>query len=127
MAERAAGWAREDHAAWAVCEPTTGEMLGEVELTGLDLGRGVAAVECWALPAGRGRGMTTAAAGAVARFAFGGLGLHRLTWRHAAGNVASARLAATLGFVPEGRLREAWPVDGRRDDVLVLGRLATDS
>jgi RimJ/RimL family protein N-acetyltransferase len=70
--------------------------------------------------------MTTAAAGAVVRFAFGGLGLHRLTWRHAAGNVASQRLAAALGFVPEGRLREAWPVDGRRDDVLVHGRLATD-
>lgn len=102
-------------------------MIGEVELTGIALDHGVAAVECWALAAARGRGMMRTATGAVVRFAFGGLGLHRLTYRHAAGNLASARLAAALGFVPEGRLREAWPRDGGRDDVIVLGRLTTDS
>ena len=70
-------------------EPTTGEMLGEVELADLDLCHGTADVACWALPAARGRGMTTTALSAVLRFAFGGLGLHRLTYPWADGNTAS--------------------------------------
>jgi RimJ/RimL family protein N-acetyltransferase len=110
-----------------VCEPTTGEMLGEVELADLDLCHGTAEVACWALPAARGRGMTTTAISALLRFAFGGLGLHRLTYAWADGNTASARVAERCGFRLEGRQREAWLVDGRRVDVYIAGRLATDS
>jgi RimJ/RimL family protein N-acetyltransferase len=123
---RAGEWARDERYTWAVCEPTTGEMLGEVELTDIDLCHGTTEVACWALPAARGRGMTSTALSAVLRFAFGGLSLHRATYAWADGNTASARVAAKCGFQVEGLQRSAWVVDGRRVDVNIAGRLATE-
>jgi RimJ/RimL family protein N-acetyltransferase len=123
---RALDWAGDHRCTWAVCEPTTGDMLGEVELAGLDLHQGVAEAACWALPAARGRGMTTTALSAMLRFAFGGLALHRVSYRWAEGNTASARIAEKCGFVLEGTQRSAWLVDGKRVDVHMAGRLATD-
>jgi len=101
-------------------------MLGEVELVNLDLPMGTANLTCWALPEARDRGMSSAAVGAVVRFAFGGLGLYRVGYQWAVGNHASGRLAARCGFVVEGRERSAWVVEGRRTDVMICGRLATD-
>jgi RimJ/RimL family protein N-acetyltransferase len=123
---RAGEWARDERYTWAVCEPTTGEMLGEIELADLDLCHGTADVACWALPAARGRGMTTTALSAVLRFAFGGLDLYRVTYAWADGNTASGRVAEKCGFRVEGRQRGGWVVDGRRVDVHLAGRLATD-
>ena len=127
LADRIAGWEAETRAAWAVCEPTTGEMLGEVTLDLLDLEMGTAELRCWALERARGRGMTGTAAGAVVRFGFGGLGLSRIEYRWAEPNVASGRIAASLGVVPEGRLRGAWVAGGERVDVLVGSLLAGDA
>jgi RimJ/RimL family protein N-acetyltransferase len=124
--QRAADWARDLRCTWAVCEPTTGEMLGEVELAALDLQQGVADAACWALPAARGRGMITTAVSAMLRFAFGGLGLHRVSYAWAEGNAASARVAEKCGFVLEGTQRSAWLLDGVHVDVHIAGRLATD-
>jgi RimJ/RimL family protein N-acetyltransferase len=130
VAQRADDWATDRRLSWAVCAPTTGEMLGEVELSRLDLGRGLAELECWALPAARGRGMTTAAVAAVVRFGFGGLGLNRVGYAWAEGNHASARVATKCGFAIEGRQRAAWVDVGldppTRVDVVLAGRLATD-
>lgn len=122
---RAVGWSHDEDCSWAVCEPTTGEMLGEIELR-LDLCHGNGEIACWALPDARGRGMTSTALSAVLRFAFGGLDMHRVTYAWAEGNVASGRVAQMCGFRVEGREREAWVVDGERMDVLLAGRLATD-
>jgi RimJ/RimL family protein N-acetyltransferase len=123
---RAAEWARDERYAWAVCEPTTGEMLGEVELAAVDLQHGVAEAACWALPAARNRGMTSSALSAVLRFAFAGIGLYRVAYAWADGNAASERVAAKCGFRVEGRQRSAWVVDGRRVDLHLAARLATD-
>jgi RimJ/RimL family protein N-acetyltransferase len=123
---RALDWDRDERCTWAVCEPTTGAMLGEVSLDSLDLVHGVAEAACWALPEARGRGMTSTALSAVLRFAFGGIGLHRVTYLWASGNTASGRVAQRCGFVEEGRMRAAWSERGQRHDVIVAGRLATD-
>ena len=123
---RAQDWARDERFTWAVCEPTTGEMIGEVSLEHVDLPMGQAEAACWALPAARGRGMVTTALSAVLRFGFGGLGLHRVTYQWAAGNPASGRVAEKCGFRIEGRMRDAWDADGERHDVVVTGLLATD-
>jgi RimJ/RimL family protein N-acetyltransferase len=126
VAERLAAWAHDERCSWAVCAPTTGQMLGEVELVQLDLPMATAEVACWALPEARRQGMTGTALDAVLRFGFDGLGLQRVGYLWAVGNDASARLAARCGFVVEGRQRSAWVVDGHRVDVIVSGRLATD-
>ncbi|MCW0212791.1 MAG: GNAT family N-acetyltransferase [Pseudonocardia sp.] len=129
--ERAAAWALDRAYTWAVCGPTTGEMLGEVAFAHLDLPMGVAEATCWALPRARGRGMISTALSAVLRFGFapsavGGLGLARVSYAWAVGNDPSARVAEKCGFAVEGTQRSAWVVDGRRVDCVMAGRLATD-
>ncbi|MGQ0576608.1 MAG: GNAT family N-acetyltransferase [Pseudonocardia sp.] len=126
IARRAQEWALDERCSWAVCEPATGEMLGEVELFDLDLERGLAEIGIWSLPAARGRGLATAAVSSVVRFGFGGAGLHRVMYRWVEGNAASARVSQRCGFVPEGVMRDGWTVDGRHVDLYVASRLATD-
>jgi RimJ/RimL family protein N-acetyltransferase len=104
----------------------TGEMLGEVELSDLDLSMGTAEIACWVLPAARGQGLVTTAVSALLRFGFEGLGLHRLEYQWADGNAASARVAEKCGFRYEGRKRSAWVADGQRVDLLIAARLADD-
>jgi RimJ/RimL family protein N-acetyltransferase len=119
-------WARDERYTWAVCEPTTGTMIGEVELAAVDLPMATAEAACWALPDARGRGMITTALGAVLRFGFEGLGLARVSYLWGIGNDASARVAEKCGFTVEGLMRSAWVDGSRRVDIAVSGRLATD-
>lgn len=131
VALRSRQWADGSRCSWAVAEPTTGALVAEV---GLDLVHpvwGTADVGCWTAPAVRGRGVLGAVLPAVLRWAFapdelGGLGLHRVGYRHAEGDTASERLARRCGFRLDGHLREAARVDGERRDLLVWSRLATD-
>lgn len=80
----------------------------------------------WMHAANRGRGWTSAAVAAVADWALGEGGLERLELGHRVNNPASGRVAATAGFVLEGRERAKFLVDGERIDVLTYGRLTTD-
>lgn len=131
VALRARQWADGSRCSWAVAEPTTGALVGEVGLQHVDRHWQGADVGCWAAPAVRGRGVLTAVLPAVLRWAFapvelGGLGLHRVGYRHAAGNAASERLARRCGFRLDGHLRDAALVDGERRDLRAWSRLATD-
>jgi len=124
-------WANDSWYSWAVCEPTTGEMLAEVGLRNIEPTQLSAELACWTAPAQRGRGIMAAATGAVVRLAFssaalGGLGLHRVGYLHVDGNSASAALAQRCGMVAEGRMRDAVLIDGTRRDMMLLARLATD-
>jgi len=112
VARAAADWAEDTRYTWAVCEPTTGEMLGEVALTDLDAAQGRARLGVWMLAPARRRGLATAAATSVLRFAVHGLGLDAVTCRWAEANVAAGRLAHRCGFVVEGR--QADVLVGRR-------------
>ncbi|MFC9997961.1 hypothetical protein [Nocardia sp. NPDC127526] len=71
VARRTAGWADETHFSWAVCVPTTAEMVAEIGVTpGAD---GTAAVTGWAragYDAALADGLVT-----VRRFTAGALGL----------------------------------------------------
>lgn len=71
VAERARQWEIEEHFSWAVCEPTTGELLAEVGLTPDGGGDGV--LSGWARD-GHADALATAN-DAVRRFAEGALGL----------------------------------------------------
>ncbi|NKY29351.1 hypothetical protein [Nocardia gamkensis] len=75
VARRSAGWAEETHFSWAVCEPTTAELVAEIGAT--PTGDGTAAVAGWARPgyeAALDAGLTS-----VRRFVEGGLGLRPVT------------------------------------------------
>ncbi|RBM23552.1 GNAT family N-acetyltransferase [Prauserella sp. PE36] len=95
---RASEWASGKRCSWAVAEPTTGDLLGEVGLKTLDLDAGTAETAVWVRPAARGRGVAVAAVGAALRFGFGALGLRSVDYRHDPANHASGRVARRCGF-----------------------------
>lgn len=71
VARRTEQWDADTHYSWAVCEPTTAELLAEIVLT---LGpEQTAQLSSWARP-GQQEALATGVA-AVRRFAEGGLGL----------------------------------------------------
>lgn len=81
----------------------------------------------WMHAAHRGRGLTSAAARAVADWALGeDGGLERLELGHRVDNPGSEAVARAAGFVPEGREREKFLIAGERVDVLTYGRLRSD-
>lgn len=57
---------------------------------------------------------------------FGDLNLRRIFLRVLADNTAAIRLYQSLGFIEEGRLREAVFVDGRYQDLLMMGLLQSE-
>ncbi len=67
------------------------------------------------------RGHTLEAVEAVARFAFGRLGLHRLEAACCPDNDGSRRLLLKAGFELEGRARGYLKIDGRWRDHLLFG------
>ncbi|MFB9904708.1 GNAT family N-acetyltransferase [Allokutzneria oryzae] len=119
VALRAQEWADDERCSWAVAEPATGELLGEVGLKNLDLDAGTAEVACWAHPLARGRGTTVEAIGAALRFGFGALDLKEVSYDHAEGNAASARVAEKCGFTLSHKLRNEIEVDGRPETLVV--------
>ncbi|RJO72277.1 hypothetical protein D5S18_24295 [Nocardia panacis] len=71
IAIRTAQWAEETHFSWAVCEPTTAELVAEIGVTpGAD---GTAAITGWARP--EHEPALASGLSAVRRFVEGALGL----------------------------------------------------
>jgi RimJ/RimL family protein N-acetyltransferase len=104
MSEQAVGEAL----TWAVSDPRSDLLLGEIGVFGLGGGTGrYGEIGYWAHPRARGQGLTTEALRLVARHCLlpleeGGLGLPRVVVRAARGNVASQRVARHAGFRPAG-------------------------
>ena len=114
---RGADWSSGSHATFSVVDPADGRLLGNVSLFGVDPEHFTATVGYRVAPAARGRGVATAALGAVADWALGPRGLARIWLQHAVPNVASCRVAARAGFELEGTMRSASMYgDGRRYD-----------
>lgn len=124
VAERAA-WT-DEHASWVVRD-LDGGVIGQVSLHQIDPVNGSGEVGYWLTPAGRGRGVATAALAAAARFAFDVLELARVELFHAVENEASCRVAERAGFQLEGTARQSFVYgDGQRHDEHLHARLATD-
>ncbi len=98
----------------AVADAATGEVLGSVSLEP-SWQLGLAEVGYWVKREARRRGVATAAARLLIRWAFEELGLERLELATYPGNVASQHLAESLGFRREGLLRGVLPVDPGKD------------
>jgi RimJ/RimL family protein N-acetyltransferase len=84
-----------------------------------EIGYGIAP-ECWR------QGFMTEAVGALVRYAFNELKLHRLEADIDPRNTASARSLEKLGFVREGLLRERWLVAGEVSDSALYGLLSRE-
>jgi len=80
----------------------------------------------WVDPAERGRGLATRAVEAFVPYAFGVLGLARLTAHTLAFNVRSVRVLEKSSFILEGRLRRRTRTATGYHDTLVFGRLRPD-
>ena len=94
-----------------------------IELIGQEAGTGEAVIWCgfhdidwqgrqcdtgwWVRKSAQHQGFATEAANALARYAFGALGMRRVGLTHSAGNDASRRIAQKLGFAFEGIQRGA--------------------
>jgi RimJ/RimL family protein N-acetyltransferase len=118
------GWTHGTEAIFAVCDATSGAVLGSVGLH-LDRGGDDAMAEIGYLCAreARGRGVITQATAAVCRWGFDALGLGRIEWYAEVGNVASRRVAEKVGFVAEGVMRARLVHRGKRVDAWAAGLL----
>ena len=87
---------------------------GTLGLHGVDREQAVATLGYWVRTSRAGRGYATEAAAAVLLWAFGPLGLERMSVQAAPGNAASLRVIEKLGFVREGVWRQAQRIPGRR-------------
>ncbi|RKR74204.1 GNAT family N-acetyltransferase [Frondihabitans australicus] len=120
-----AGWAAGTACVWAIVTSTG--FAGVIELNNLG---GQSSIGYWLRPQDRGRGLIDEAARAVLDFALSpapaGLGLDRIEWRAFAGNDASARVAARLGFRFEGTRRASAVIRGERRDEWVAAILRGD-
>jgi RimJ/RimL family protein N-acetyltransferase len=116
IATRAREWENNERASWAIAEPTTGFLLGEVGLKNLSpSATAVPEAAIWVHPVARKRGIGEAALSAVVRFGFGALELSRIDYVCDDANTASAALAARCGFThvgptttPDGAPAQRW-------------------
>lgn len=122
----AKAWADGDEATWAIHRDD--ELIGMIGLHHVadNVSGGQAEIGFWIAAGARGNGYVTEAAGAVIDWGFAKFGLARIEWRAAAGNIASARTAQSLGFRYEGVLRHAHASPRGRADAWVAGLLKTD-
>jgi RimJ/RimL family protein N-acetyltransferase len=104
----------------------TGEVVGFLRLNDLDLVARKVAVRLFIAPERQGQGYGGDALRTLAAFCFRELGLHRLSLVVRADNTRAIHLYQQLGFVAEGREREAIWVDGQWVDFVQMGLLATE-
>jgi RimJ/RimL family protein N-acetyltransferase len=109
VALRAAQWAGDERCSWAIAEPTTGDLLGEVGLKDLDLEHGTADAAVWVHAKARGRGAAAKALSAAVRWGFGALGLVEIGYKYEETNTASAAVAQKCGFQFLGAALELAP------------------
>lgn len=102
VTRRAAEWEQGERCSWAVAEPTTGALLGEVDLIRLAADWHHAEAGCWVMPDRRGQGVAATALGAALRFGAAALDIRQVDYVHAADNTSSERVAEKIGFVRRG-------------------------
>jgi len=119
-------WQANTDASWAVTRPTDDAVLGCASLRNLLPFAATAQVSYWVLPTARGAAAATRATGAVTRWAFESLRLHRVYLTHSVSNFPSCRVAARAAFALQGTLRGYMMHADGWHDVHVHAWLATD-
>jgi RimJ/RimL family protein N-acetyltransferase len=99
------------------------EYLGEIVLEPIDEKLGSAGLQLVMRPAYRGRGYGTEAIQLVLGLAFDGIGLHRVGLDVLSINARARSLYESIGFVVEGRRRDAYRDGAGWCDAIVMGML----
>lgn len=86
---------------WVIDLPRAGGVVGEVGLSGFNPAHNGAMIGYWLLPAGRGRGLATAAVAAIGEWAHAMLDLDVIVARCHPNNPASDAVVARVGYVNE--------------------------
>ncbi|MFF5171618.1 GNAT family N-acetyltransferase [Micromonospora sp. NPDC000089] len=111
-------------ASMLILDAASGEPVGSCGLSYSDAGAGEGSAGYAMLPEWRGRGYATRALRLLCGWAFGPVGMARLTAGTVPDNVASHRVLEKVGFAREGLLRGRLPgLAGTRLDDLVFGLL----
>ena len=100
-----------------------GWLVGGALFRGFDHYAGIAELGVWLAPEAQGRGLVTRACRHLIDWAFA-RGVHRVEWHVATDNERSIAVAKRLGMTREGVLREAFLVNGTRQDAEVWSLLA---
>jgi RimJ/RimL family protein N-acetyltransferase len=114
--ERKAYW-------FAIADPETDEVLGEIGLVGISRPNRRAGVSVLVLPGSRRAGVGREAMELLVSWAQGDLGLHRIEVHTLPENVPMQRLAEAAGFTREGVLRGYGYERCRFVDNVVFSRL----
>ncbi|WP_161357835.1 GNAT family N-acetyltransferase [Streptomyces sp. SID3343] len=109
LARREQRWATGWGPSFAVTDAVTGEVFGHIALKHVDPQLRSAEIGYWTLPDARGLGVARHGLGAVTRWAFGALDLHRVELRHSVVNEASCAVARAGGYALEGVMRGYLP------------------
>ena len=117
---------RDDRADWAVVRAEDGRQLGEVVLNDLDTDNASMGFRISLSTDVVGLGYGTEAARAVVAHGFEEIGLHRIELEVYAFNPRALRSYAKVGFVEEGRRRDALWWEGEWFDAITMAMLATD-
>jgi ribosomal-protein-serine acetyltransferase len=104
---------------YAICERSTGRILGEVGLYDVDWLNRVGEVGYWLRKTARGRGYMDQALQVLIDHATHGLGVQRLEAHIALENAESARVAQRLGFRIDGQRAVNPEFDGDTSNILI--------
>lgn len=123
VAERVDAWASGHRCTWAIAEPTTGSLLGEVAIKLSHSDSTIGEVAVWVHQDARRKGVAVTALNAALRFGAGALGLTRIHYVCDANNAASSALARTCGFTftgpttsPSGTPAQLWTYESAGED-----------
>lgn len=120
------GWVSERTARFGMFERESGELVGSIELDGIDHRRSQAEMGYWVRTDRWGRGYAVEAGRAALLYGYQTLGMHKIRADVAVGNDSSARVLEKLGFTREGTLREDRPIAGVFHDHWRFGLLARE-
>ena len=117
-------WHAASHVSLSVVLNSTGACIGRIGLRGLDWTyKKVESLSYWLDPEYWNQGLTTEASWFLCKAGFDGLGVRRISSQALDQNPASQAVLRRLGFVEEGRERQAVVVHGRCMDMILFGLL----
>jgi [ribosomal protein S5]-alanine N-acetyltransferase len=118
--ESARCWDDGARASFVICDPSTGDLLGNIGLVRLEHQNDVAEVGYLIRRGARNRGVATRAVRLVAGWVLHDLGFGRLELQTDVRNVASQRVAEKAGFTREGEVEPPDRCAGRSERMVMF-------